>query len=107
MPFTQDFQPLRLRGPALLGAPGIASPLSGHAIRASGVAAALDISAQSLDGSLRCGPVFHHLSKPQFRFFYLVPVGYSAVRAFLLKVLVCPPVRAPDRNCFCVEHPFL
>ena len=47
MPFTQDFQPLQLHGPALLGAPGIASPLSGHAIRASGVAAALDISAQS------------------------------------------------------------
>ena len=19
----------------------------------------------------------------------------------------CPPVRAPDRNCFCAEHPFL
>ena len=53
VPFTQDFQPLQLRGPALLGAPGIASPLSGHAIRASGIAAALDISAQSF--ACACG----------------------------------------------------
>ena len=40
VPFTRDFQPLRFCGPALLGAPGIGSPLSGHAIRASEAAAA-------------------------------------------------------------------
>ena len=46
VPFTRDFRPLRLLRTGPFGAPGIASPLSGHAIRAFGAVVA---SPSSLD----------------------------------------------------------
>ena len=40
VPFTRDFQPLRLLRTGPFGAPGIAGPSSGHAIRAFGAVVA-------------------------------------------------------------------
>ena len=38
---------------------------------------------------------------------YLHSEGFASCGFHIGLGLVCPPVRAADRNCFCAEHPFL